>query len=98
MNIGLNLSSAQLRNLRNGKGICPAMFGSGVDMIVEPGNYHNLLKKLERGKGRLCQWETMNWMRMKYNELVYSQVLVAVLEKYHGLRKHVSGGISVMKH
>jgi len=53
MNIALNLSSAQLRNLRNGKGIriSPAMFGSGVDMIIDPMNYNNLLKKLERGKG-----------------------------------------------
>ena len=53
MNIALNLSSAQLRNLRNGKGIrmSPAMFGSGVDMIIDTMNYNNLLKKLERGKG-----------------------------------------------
>jgi len=53
MNITLDLSSAQLRNLRNGKGIriSPAMFGSGVDMIIDPMNYNNLLKKLERGKG-----------------------------------------------
>jgi len=53
MNIALNLSSAQLRNLRSGKGIriSPAMFGSGVDMIIDPMNYNNLLKKLERGKG-----------------------------------------------
>ena len=53
MNITLNLSASQLRNLRNGKGIriSPAMFGSGVDMIVDPMNYHNLMKKLERGKG-----------------------------------------------
>ena len=53
MNIALNLSANQLRNLRNGKGIriSPAMFGSGVDMIIDPMNYNNLLKKLERGKG-----------------------------------------------
>ena len=53
MNIALNLSASQLRNLRNGKGIriSPAMFGSGVDMIIDPMNYNNLLKKLERGKG-----------------------------------------------
>ena len=44
MNIALNLSPAQLRNLRNGKGIriSPAMFGSGVDMIIDPMNYNNL--------------------------------------------------------
>jgi len=53
MNIALNLSASQLRNLRSGKGIriSPAMFGSGVDMIIDPMNYYNLLKKLERGKG-----------------------------------------------
>jgi len=53
MNIALNLSSAQLRNLRNGKGIRinPTMVGSGVQIIIDPMNYHNLLKKLERGKG-----------------------------------------------
>jgi len=53
MNISLNLSPSQLRNLRNGKGIriSPAMFGAGVDMIIDPMNYNNLLKKLERGKG-----------------------------------------------
>ena len=53
MNIALTLSASQLRNLRHGKGIriSPAMFGSGVDMIIDPMNYNNLLKKLERGKG-----------------------------------------------
>jgi len=53
MEIALNLSSAQLRNLRNGKGIriSPAMFGSGVNMIIDPMNYNNLLKELEREKG-----------------------------------------------
>jgi len=38
----------------------PAMFGSGVDMIVEPGNYLNLMKNLKEVKGRLCLWETIN--------------------------------------
>ena len=53
MNIALNLSASQLQNLRSGKGIriSPAMFGSGVNMIIDPMNYNNLLKKLERGKG-----------------------------------------------
>ena len=38
MNIAHNLSANQLRN---GKGIriSPAMFGSGVDMIIDPMNY-----------------------------------------------------------
>jgi len=46
MNIALSLSSAQLRNLQNGKGIriSPAMFDSGVDINIDPMNYNNLLK------------------------------------------------------
>ena len=44
----------------------PAMFGSGVDMIVEPGNYHNLMKKLERGKGMV--------MSMGKNELEENEI------------------------
>jgi len=53
MNVSLNLSASQLSKLRNGKGIriSKAMFGSGVDMIIDPGNFHNMMKKLERGKG-----------------------------------------------
>jgi len=53
MNIALNLSANQLRNLRHGKGIriSPSMFGSGVDMIIDPMNYNNLMKILKRGKG-----------------------------------------------
>ena len=100
MNIALNLSSAQLRNLRNGKGIRinPTMVGSGVQIIIDPMNYHNLLKNLKEVKEQLCQWETMNWKRMKYKGLGYALVLVKSQAKYHGLRKHVSGGISVMKH
>ena len=80
MNITLDLSSAQLVNLRIGKGIriSPAMFVSGVDMIVDTGNYYNLLKNLKEVKERLCQWETMNWKRMKYKGLCYSLVLKKV--------------------
>ena len=68
MNIALNLSPAQLRNLRNGKGIriSPAMFGSGVDMIIDPMNYNNLLKKLERGKGAVM---TLNTNELEENEI-----------------------------
>ena len=53
MNIALNLSTSQLRNLRSGKGIRinPTMFGSGTQMIIDPMNYNNLMKILERGKG-----------------------------------------------
>jgi len=53
MNVSLNLSASQLSKLRNGHGIrvSKAMFGSGVDMIIDPGNFHHMMKKLERGKG-----------------------------------------------
>jgi hypothetical protein len=53
MNIALDLSKSQLSKLRNGHGIRigPAMFGKGVDMIIEPMIFNNMMKKLERGKG-----------------------------------------------
>ena len=53
MNVFLNLSPGQLSKLRNGHGIRinPMMAGSGVDIIIDPKTYHNLSKKLERGKG-----------------------------------------------
>jgi hypothetical protein len=53
MNITLDLSKTQLSKLRNGHGvrITPAMVGSGVDMIVDPMTYHNMSKKLDKGKG-----------------------------------------------
>ena len=53
MNITLDLSKAQLSKLRNGHGIRinPTMFGSGVDLIIDPMTYHNMAKKLDKGKG-----------------------------------------------
>jgi hypothetical protein len=53
MNITLDLSKGQLSKLRNGHGIriSPAMVGNGVDIIVDPMTYHNMSKKLDRGKG-----------------------------------------------
>ena len=53
MNIALNLSQGQLSKLRNGHGILinPTMFGSGVDLIVDPMTYHNMAKKLDKDKG-----------------------------------------------
>ena len=53
MNVSLNLSPGQLSKLRNGKGIriSRAMFGSGVDMIIDTMTFNNMMKKLERGKG-----------------------------------------------
>jgi hypothetical protein len=53
MNITLDLSKSQLSKLRNGHGIRigPAMFGKGVEMIIDPMTFNNMMKKLERGKG-----------------------------------------------
>jgi hypothetical protein len=53
MNVSLNLSPGQLSKLRNGHGIRigPAMFGKGVDMIIDPMTFNNMMKKLEGGKG-----------------------------------------------
>jgi len=53
MNVSLNLSASQLSKLRNGHGIrvSKAMFGSGVDMIIDFMTFNNMMKKLERGKG-----------------------------------------------
>ena len=53
MNISLDLSKSQLSKLRNGHGIRigPSMFGKGVDMIIDPMTFNNMMKKLERGKG-----------------------------------------------
>ena len=53
MNVSLDLSASQLSKLRNGKGIriSRAMFGSGVDMIIDTMTFNNMMKKLERGKG-----------------------------------------------
>jgi len=88
MNIALNLSSAQLRNLRNGKGIriSSAMFGSGVDMIIDPMNYNNLLKKIERGKGAV--------MSMGNDELDENEIQGTVFFAGAGRR---SGKISRIK-
>jgi hypothetical protein len=53
MNITLDLSKGQLSKLRNGHGIriTPTMLGSGVEMIIDPMTYHNISKKMDRGKG-----------------------------------------------
>jgi hypothetical protein len=53
MNITLDLSKGQLSKLRNGHGIriSPTMVGSGVDLIVDPMTYNNMMKKLDRAKG-----------------------------------------------
>ena len=49
MNVSLNLSPGQLSKLRNGHGIRigPSMFGNGVDMIIDPMTFNNMMKKLD---------------------------------------------------
>ena len=53
MNITLDLSKGQLSKLQNGHGIriSPTMLGSGVEMIIDPMTYHNMMKKLDKSKG-----------------------------------------------
>ena len=53
MNITLDLSKGQLSKLRNGHGIriTPTMLGSGAEMIIDPMTYHNISKKMDKGKG-----------------------------------------------
>jgi len=67
------------------------MFRNGVVIIVEPGNFHNQMKNLNEEREHLCQWETMNYMRMKYKELINSLVLVICQEKYHEERRRAKG-------
>ena len=58
MNITLDLSKGQLSKLRNGHGIriTPTMLGSGVDLIIDPMTYHNMSKKMDKGKGVVINW------------------------------------------
>jgi len=68
MNITLDLSKAQLSKLRNGHGIriSPAMFGSGTDLIIDPMTYHNMAKKLDKGKGAVI---TMGSNEIEMNKM-----------------------------
>ena len=68
MNITLDLSKAQLSKLRNGHGIriSPAMFGSGTDLIIDPMTYHNMAKKLDKGKGAVI---TMGSNEIEMNKI-----------------------------
>jgi len=68
MNVSLDLSPGQLSKLRNGKGIriSPAMFGSGLDMIIDSMTFNNMMKKLERGKGAVI---SMSWADIEQNKM-----------------------------
>ena len=71
MNIALDLSKSQLSKLRNGHGIRigPAMFGKGVDMIIDPMTYNNMIKKLERGEGAVISMSGMSGEEIEQNEM-----------------------------
>ena len=60
MNITLDLSKGQLSKLRNGHGIriTPTMLGSGVEMIIDPMTYHNMMKKLDKSKGVVIKMDS----------------------------------------
>ncbi len=71
------------------------MFGSGVDMIIDPMNYNNLLKKLERGKGDYVYGEN----ELDENEIQGTGLFAGSGNrsgKYQDIRKRVSGVILVM--
>ena len=100
MNVSLNLSPGQLSKLRNGHGIrvSRAMFGSGVDMIIDPMTYNNMVKKLERGKGAVISMSGGEIEQNRMEGTVYLLEVVIKAVKFRELRKPASGVISVMKH
>lgn len=53
--VKLNLSERQMSRLRNGHSvrILPKLVGSGADVIIDPMNYHNLMKHIKRNKGMM---------------------------------------------
>ena len=62
------------------------MFGSGVDMIIDPMNYTNLLKKLDRGKGAVM---SMGNDELEENEIQGTGLFAGAGRrsgKYHGLK------------
>ena len=98
MNVSLDLSASQLSKLRNGHGIrvSRAMFGGGVDMIIDPMTFNNLMKKFEKGKGAVISMSGSEIEQIKWKEPACSLVLVINRAKYQELRMPVSGVISVM--
>jgi len=70
------------------------MFGKGVDMIIDPMTFNNMMKKLERGKGAVI---SMSGGEIEQNKMDYLLVLVEKTAEFQELIRPVSGGISVMK-
>ena len=74
------------------------MFGKGVDMIIDPMTYNNMIKKLERGKGAV---NSMSGGEIEENKMEGTGLFAGAgrkVVKFQELIKPVSGGISVMKH
>ena len=96
MNVSLNLSPGQLSKLRNGHGIRigPAMFGKGVDMIIDPMTFNNMMNKLERGKGAVI---SMSGGEIEQNKMEGTGLFAGSGKKravkFRELRKPVSGVI-----
>jgi len=88
MNVSLDLSPGQLSKLRNGHGIRigPAMFGKGVDMIIDPMTFNNMMKKLERGKGAVI---SMSGADIENNKVEWTGLFAGSGKK--------SGKISIIK-
>ena len=78
MNITLDLSKGQLSKLRNGHGIriSPTMLGSGVEIIIDPMTYHNISKKMDKGKSIV--------IKMGSNEIEMNKIQgTGLLREYH---------------
>ena len=74
------------------------MFGKGVEMIIDPMTYNNMVKKLERGKGAVISMSGGEIEQNKMEGRVYLLEVVIKAVKFRELRKPESGVISVMKH
>ena len=87
MNITLDLSKAQLSKLRNGHGIriSPAMFGSGTDLIIDPMTYHNMTKKLDKGKGAVI---TMGSNEIEMNKMEGTGLFAGMGNKSGKISRH----------
>ena len=87
MNITLDLSKAQLSKLRNGHGIriSPAMFGSGTDLIIDPMTYHNMAKKLDKGKGAVI---TMGSNEIEMNKISGTGLFAGAGNKSGKISRH----------
>ena len=91
MNVSLDLSPGQLSKLRNGHGIrvSRAMFGSGVDMIIDTMTFNNMMKKLERGKGAVI---SMSGAEINENKMEGTGLFAGVGNKSGKISRHKKAG------